>query len=246
MTPDQWTSLRAALSEFIQAGNGPFFVHQAYADSVTGAGNHAQRWIGDRVSFDKYEVAIMASLMARFPNITRADLVSFAGAVSVSAMGGPTINSWRSGRNDANDTDDAPINMATDAAKGSDGVNELRAFFTTRLGFSDRDIVALMGGHNLGNCHVWKSGYAGPWSSNPLKVSNEYFQLLQYPGNYTNQTITSTNDTKNQWIDNSGRMMLPVDMSLTTDPKFFSIVKEYAANQDTYFADFASAYGRLL
>ncbi|KAI8831667.1 heme peroxidase [Chytriomyces cf. hyalinus JEL632] len=245
MTPDQWASLRATLSEYIQTGNGPFFVHQAYGDSVTGGGNHAQRWIASRVKFEERELAMMDSLMAKFPDITRADLISFAGAVSVSAMGGPIIN-WRPGRNDAKDIDDAPIDMATAAAKGSDGITELRAFFTARLGFSDRDIVALMGGHNLGNCHVWKSGYAGPWSSNPLAVTNEYFRLLQYPGNYTTQTVTSSNDTKTQWIDNSGRMMLPVDMSLTTDSVFYDIVKEYAASQSTYFGDFASAYGRLL
>ncbi|KAJ3241974.1 hypothetical protein HDU81_008846 [Chytriomyces hyalinus] len=243
MTTEQWASLRATLSEYIQAGNGPFFVHQAYGDSVTGGGNHAQRWIANRVKFEDRELAMMDSLMAKFPDITRADLISFAGAVSVSAMAGPS--GGRDGTMRRTLTTH-PSTWPQLPPKGSDGITELRAFFTARLGFSDRDIVALMGGHNLGNCHVWKSGYAGPWSSTPLTVTNEYFRLLQYPSNYTTQTVTSSNDTKTQWIDNSGRMMLPVDMSLTTDNAFFGIVEEYAASQSTYFADFASAYGRLL
>ncbi|TPX51940.1 hypothetical protein CcCBS67573_g09981 [Chytriomyces confervae] len=245
MTPDQWTSLRSALSVHIQSGKGPFFVRLAYADSATGGGGHAQRWITDRASFDPSELALVDSIKTSFPGITLADLVSFAGALSVTAMGGPAIN-WRPGRNDAKDGQDAPIDPVTDFAKATDGPNELRNFFTTRLGLNDRDIVALMGAHNLGNCHIWKSGYAGPWSSTPFTVTNEYFQLLQYPNNYTTEEVTSATGTKTQWIDRAGRMMLPVDMALTRDAAFFAIVKEYAANQDTFFADFASAYGRLL
>ncbi|KAJ3248589.1 heme peroxidase [Chytriomyces hyalinus] len=245
MTTDQWTSLRSALSVHIQSGKGPFFVRLAYADSATGGGGHAQRWITDRASFDPSELALVDSIKSSFPGITLADLVSFAGALSVTAMGGPAIN-WRPGRNDAKDGQDAPIDPVTDFAKATDGPNELRNFFTTRLGLNDRDIVALMGAHNLGNCHIWKSGYAGPWSSTPFTVTNEYFQLLQYPNNYTTEEVTSATGTKTQWIDNAGRMMLPVDMALTRDAAFFAIVKEYAANQATFFADFASAYGRLL
>ncbi|KAI8831692.1 heme peroxidase [Chytriomyces cf. hyalinus JEL632] len=245
MTIDQWASLRSTLSEYIGAGYGPFFVRQAYADAATGGGGHAQRWAIDRKSFNVRDLAMVDSVKANFPDISLADLVSFAGALSVTAMGGPTIN-WRAGRNDAKTALDAPINLTTASAKATDGVDELRAFFSDRLGLSDRDIVALMGAHNLGNCHVWKSGYAGPWSSTPFNLTNEYFQLLQYPENYTTEYVLSASGTKMQFIDNSGRMMLPVDMALTKDETFFALVQEYAANQATFFADFASAYGRLL
>ncbi|KAJ3242000.1 L-ascorbate peroxidase 3 [Chytriomyces hyalinus] len=245
MTVDQWASLRSTLSEYITAGYGPFFVRQAYADAATGGGGHAQRWAIDRKSFNDRDLAMVDGIKAKFPDITLADLVSFAGALSVTAMGGPTIN-WRAGRNDAKTALDAPINLNTSSAKATDGVDELRAFFTDRLGLSDRDIVALLGAHNLGNCHIWKSGYAGPWSSTPFNLTNEYFQLLQYPDNYTTEFVLSASGTKMQFIDNSGRMMLPVDIALTKDETFFTIVQEYAANQATFFADFASAYGRLL
>ncbi|KAI8831690.1 heme peroxidase [Chytriomyces cf. hyalinus JEL632] len=247
MTPDQWASLRSALSESIQDGYGPFFVRLAYADAATAGGGHAQRWISAssiQASFDPREAKLVEDIKKNFPGITYSDFVSFAGALSVSAMGGPKIN-WRSGRSDAKDIEDAPVDP-TALPNATDNANQFRAFFTS-IGFtSDRDMVALMGAHNLGNCHIWKSGYAGPWSSTPFKLTNEYFTLLQNPSNYRLEEVVSEKGSKTQWIDNAGRMMLPVDMALTRDAAFVKIIDEYAANQDTFFADFASAYGRLL
>eukprot|EP00924_Labyrinthula_sp_SR-Ha-C_P011093 snap_masked-scaffold_51-processed-gene-1.4-mRNA-1 protein AED:0.26 eAED:0.29 QI:0/-1/0/1/-1/1/1/0/507 len=44
-----------------------------------------------------------------------------------------------------------------------------------RMGFEDREIVALMsGGHVYGRCHPHYSGYAGAWVEQPVKFSNEY------------------------------------------------------------------------
>ncbi|KAJ3251538.1 hypothetical protein HDU77_005821 [Chytriomyces hyalinus] len=245
MTDPQWDSLRTALSQSIQDGYGPLFVRLAYHDAATAGGAHAQQLITNRRSFHSSELALLDSIKSSFPAITFADLVSFAGALSVSAMGGPKIN-WRSGRNDAKDFQDAPVDPAAPIPNGTENVNQFRAYFT-RIGFtSDRDMVALMGAHNLGNCHIWKTGYAGPWSSTPFNLTNEYFKLLQTPSNYKIEVVLSDFGTKDQWIDNAGRMMLPVDMALTRDESFVKIINEYAANQDTFFADFASAYGRLL
>ena len=33
-----------------------------------------------------------------------------------------------------------------------------------RMGFNDREIVALIGAHTLGRCHADRSGYVGPWT----------------------------------------------------------------------------------
>ena len=44
-----------------------------------------------------------------------------------------------------------------------------------RMGFNDREIVALLcGGHVYGRCHPTASGYAGPWVEHPTQFSNEY------------------------------------------------------------------------
>ena len=46
------------------------------------------------------------------------------------------------------------------------------------MGFDDREIVALSGAHTLGRCHKVRSGFDGPWTSNPLKFDGEYFRNL--------------------------------------------------------------------
>lgn len=46
------------------------------------------------------------------------------------------------------------------------------------MGFSDREIVALLGAHALGRCHTEASGYWGPWTFAENTMSNEYFRLL--------------------------------------------------------------------
>lgn len=46
------------------------------------------------------------------------------------------------------------------------------------MGFSDKEIVALLGAHALGRCHTDRSGYWGPWTFAENAFSNEYFRLL--------------------------------------------------------------------
>lgn len=46
------------------------------------------------------------------------------------------------------------------------------------MGFSDKEIVALLGAHALGRCHTDRSGYWGPWTFAENTFSNEYFRLL--------------------------------------------------------------------
>lgn len=48
-----------------------------------------------------------------------------------------------------------------------------------RMGFGDREIVALSGAHALGRCHATASGYVGPWTPSPTTFNNLYFVLLK-------------------------------------------------------------------
>ena len=52
-----------------------------------------------------------------------------------------------------------------DADKGSKKmtIEHVRNVFN-RMGFNDREIVALLGAHALGRCHTDASGYWGPWT----------------------------------------------------------------------------------
>ena len=70
--------------------------------------------------------------------------------------------------------------MCTPDGRLPDGAKEqkhLRAIFG-RMGFDDREIVALSGAHALGRCHTDRSGFEGPWTFSPTVMSNDYYRLL--------------------------------------------------------------------
>ena len=72
-------------------------------------------------------------------------------------MGGPKIP-WRPGRKDVSEASAVPENgRLPDAAQGASHVRDI--FY--RMGFTDREIVALAGAHAVGRCHVDRSGYSG-------------------------------------------------------------------------------------
>lgn len=181
----------------------------------------------------------MQRLKKRFPGISYADLWTLAGAVAIEHMGGPKI-AWRSGRTDDADGARSPQsdNRLPDASQGAE---HLRAVFY-RMGFTDREIVALSGAHCLGRCHTTRSGFSGPWTYAPTTFSNDYFKLL-----------LSEKWTKKAWdgpeqFENPGGalMMLPSDMALVHDPNFRAVVEEYARDEAAFRADFAAAFAKLL
>jgi cytochrome c peroxidase len=55
-------------------------------------------------------------------------------------------------------------------------------------------------------------------------------------------------DGKEQYedVETKRLVMLPTDMALKTDPVFSKIAREYADNQDAFFADFAMAFSKLI
>ena len=73
--------------------------------------------------------------------------------MAIKEMGGPTIN-FLGGRTDfVDDSKLPPRGRLPDGAQGSE---HLRHVFG-RMGFSDQEIVALSGAHNLGRCHSDRS-----------------------------------------------------------------------------------------
>ena len=95
------------------------------------------------------------------------------------------------------------------------------------MGFTDRDIVALSGGHTLGRCHKVRSGFDGPWTADPLKFDNSYFTNLM-----DLEWTPRAWDGPLQYQDPSGKfMMLPTDLALKTDPVFAPIAREFADNE---------------
>ncbi|KAJ4849207.1 L-ascorbate peroxidase 2, cytosolic [Turnera subulata] len=145
--------------------------------------------------------------------------IALAGVVAVEITGGPEIP-FHPGRQDKNDP--PPEGRLPDAKKGAD---HLRDVFG-HMGLSDKDIVALSGGHTLGRCHKERSGFEGPWTSNPLIFDNSYFKELLGG-------------------EKEGLIQLPSDKALLEDPVFRPLVEKYAADEDAFFEDYAEAHLKL-
>lgn len=191
---------------------------------------------GANAGLDKAR-AFLEPIKQQFPGITYADLWSLAGTVAIEEMGGPKLE-WRAGRPDyESGARSPPDGRLPDATKGN---SHLRDIFY-RMGFNDRDIVALSGAHSMGRCHADRSGFVGPWTRAPTTFSNQYFVELvdtkwtPKPGSNPMQYQDPTGDL----------MMLPTDVCMMDDAKFRPIIQEYAKNEAAFFADFASAWTKL-
>ena len=110
-----------------------------------------------------------------------------------------------------------PDGRLPDADKGNPPktIEHIKAVFN-RMGFSDRQMVALSGAHALGRCHENASGYWGPWTFAETTFSNEYFRLL-IEEKWTLKTAHNGKPWTGpvQYEDPTGKlMMLPSDIAL--------------------------------
>eukprot|EP00158_Paraphelidium_tribonemae_P004302 Partr_v1_DN26681_c0_g1_i2_m69304 putative cytochrome c peroxidase len=231
---------------------GPIFVRLAWHASGTydvktktgGSDGATMRFLTE--AFDPANAgldlarAALEPVKLKFPFISYGDLWTMAGVVAIEQMGGPVVP-WRPGRVDkSRDSDCPPINRLPDAAQGA---QHLRDIFY-RMGFTDREIVALNGAHSLGRCHKERSGFMGPWTYTPTRFSNQFFILLtKLKWEPTHKYPQGPLQFKN---DDDDLMMLPTDMSLLSDAKFRKIVDIYASDKAAFFKDFSSAFGKLL
>jgi cytochrome c peroxidase len=176
-------------------------------------------------------------IKAQFPWITYGDLWTLGGVCAVQEMQGPAVP-WRPGRQDRDAAFCTPDGRLPDASREQ---RHLRDIFG-RMGFDDREIVALSGGHAVGRCHVDRSGYEGPWTFSPTTLTNDFFKLLveekwswrrwEGPRQYE--------DVKTKTL-----MMLPSDMALVKDKAFKAWVEKYAADNDLFFKDFSAVLVKL-
>jgi hypothetical protein len=154
-------------------------------------------------------------------------------------MGGPKVP-HHFGRSDHADGQKCPAHGRLPDA--SQGAQHLRDVFY-RMGFDDREIVALSGAHTLGRCHIERSGYDGPWTRHPLKFDNQYFKNLLFL-----EWRPKKWDGKLQYedVETGELMMLPTDLAIRDDPKFRVIAEQYAKDEQLFFRDFGEAFGKLL
>lgn len=187
-------------------------------------------------------VKALEKVKKNHPEITYADLYVYAGVVVIEEMGGPSIP-FRLGRPDAaSGKECTPDDRLPNADMGSKDktTQHVRDVFY-RMGFNDREIVALIGAHAIGRCYPTRSGYSGPWTNAEWTFSNEFFRQLME----NKWTVKKWNGPM-QYEDPSGElMMLPSDMVFLTDPEFKKYVELYAKDEDLFFNDFAKAFTKL-
>jgi len=190
----------------------------------------------------------LEDIKKRHPNISYADLWTLAGATAIESMGGPAIP-WRAGRTDSDKPTTVPDGRLPNADNGGvqKDVDHLRAIFH-RMGFNDREIVALAGAHSVGRCHTNASGFWGPWTNAETTFSNEYFRLLleeKWTPKKTHMGKPWTGPAQFENPDGT-LMMLPADLALVRSDEFRPYVALYAKDEQAFFKDFASAFSKLL
>jgi cytochrome c peroxidase len=186
----------------------------------------------------KFARDFLEPVKEKFPWITYSDLWTLAGVCAIQEMQGPAIP-WRPGRQDGDLSACTPDGRLPDASKDQ---KHIRAIFG-RMGFDDREMVALSGAHSLGRAHTDRSGYDGPWDFSPTVFSNEFFRLLvdekwswrkwNGPAQYTDKTTSTL-------------MMLPTDIALVKDKEFKKHVERYAKDSETFFKEFSDVFVKLL
>mmetsp|Transcript_22163 Transcript_22163/g.33614 ORF Transcript_22163/g.33614 Transcript_22163/m.33614 type:complete len:347 (+) Transcript_22163:36-1076(+) len=200
---------------------------------------------GGNAGLAKTAVKWLEPIHKKYPGLSYADLYTLAGVTAFKELGGPIIG-WSSGRVDqpvAAVTPDGRLPNADVGPKLADSsdADHLRQIFG-RMGFHDKEIVALSGAHALGRCHENASGFSGPWTFTPTTFNNAYFTLL-----------TSLNWVPKEWkgppqyVDaGTGKlMMLPTDLVLLQDKKFMKFVTVYAKDEQKFLKDFSKAFQKL-
>ncbi|ORY12250.1 cytochrome c peroxidase mitochondrial precursor [Clohesyomyces aquaticus] len=176
-------------------------------------------------------------IKAKFPWITYSDLWILGGVAAIQEMQGPKIP-YRPGRTDRDVSFCTPDGRLPDASKDQ---KHIRAIFG-RMGFGDKEMVALSGAHALGRCHTDRSGYDGPWTFSPTTLTNEYYKLL-----LEEKWAWKKWNGPHQFEDvkTKSLMMLPTDMALIKDKVFRGYVEKYAKDNDAFFKDFSEAVTTL-
>jgi len=193
----------------------------------------------------------LEAVKRQFPDLSYADLYTFAGKVAAEALGGPEIPfNW--GRSDYTKDSHYKVDSVRlpDAAQGR---HHVRTVFTKQMGFTDREIVALLGAHAVGKMHKANSGFSSsvnegealPWTYSPLTLSNQYYTTL-LEEKWTPRQNPYNNDVFQYENEKRDLIMLPAEYILISDDKFKPFVELYAKDEEVWRKDFAAAFGKLL
>lgn len=225
---------------------------------------------------------VLEPIQAKHPGLSSADLWVLAAYCALEVTGGPIIPFSKGRADSTEDKAVVPPNgrlpgaefgcePGVDAEGRANGWEKLTAHVRSvfnRMGFNDREIVALLcGGHVYGRCHPDLTGYAGPWVEAMTKFSNEYAadmiedkwmrvscDSLMPDGKAVPEDVRPR-EGKTQYVDlsayedgNPNQMMLVSDMILLWDPLFNAHLKDFAkedGGEEKLKQEFGIAYKKL-
>jgi len=273
--PASYESVAAQIKTIIAASNnnGPLFIRLAWHSAVTynkTSNQYGSRYgsIGFSTELNYADNAGLAAAVTLLKpvldtgKITCGDLYTFAGALAISEMQGPDIV-WKPGRTCEDkpgpelNHPDPHVNLDATPTHNQT-MAHARALFT-RMGFTDREAVALIGAHGVGSCHPQVSGYVGPWVPQNNRFTNAFFTILvaqindyafseNTPGGGAGNGKFQYNVQLNVGGGGPPRtlMMLPADFGLFHDSSYVTYVNEFAGSQAVFFTAFSSAFQKLL
>jgi len=192
----------------------------------------------------------------KYPMLSWADLMQMASAISVRLAGGPKIQ-MRYGRLDADEpVKEGNLPDALPPFKGEpNAATHLRNVFY-RMGFSDREIVALSGAHTLGRAFkersgVTENGYgakkATQYTSGEFVARPDGRDGVGFVGgrSWTKSWLTFDNSYYTQPRPEGDLLWLPTDDALRTDPGFAPYFELYRQSNDAFLIDYADAHKAL-
>lgn len=270
----QLAQARAELRAFINEENcHPIMIRLAWHDSGT-FDAAVREWpacggANGSIRFDeeldhganaglKKAVTFLKEFKAKFA-VSWADLIQMASAVAIELAGGPHIP-MRYGRVDA---DRCPKEGNLPDAKppfgdgAPDAARHLRNVFH-RMGFDDREIVALSGAHTMGRAFKERSGVvdngygnggATPYTKSAAVARHDGGKGVGMPGGQS--WVKGWLSFDNEYFkylargEQAGLLWLPTDRALHEDSSFRGHFDRYAADQPAFFAEYAQVHAKL-
>lgn len=267
--------VRAGVLEIIKADSliGPSLLRLAFHDAATRRrGDGKSQGPNGSIRFElarnenvgpslKSALDSLQSVVGRC-SVSWADAIAIGGAAAVEASGGPVIQVGI-GRKDATEAD-----VEGRLPDGTLTAGAIRDYFI-QLGFSDEELVALIGGHTLGrwtsligvdsNClkndkEFWTcsrdQGKRLPFTEHPTSFDSEYFSAVSEFGR-RQKLPKPTKRFKDQspeekFSTKSPLNLLPSDVGLLYDPQLKAVVERFAADKAAFFTAFSRAYVKLV
>lgn len=197
-----------------------------------------------------------------------ADVTALAGAAAVEAANGPKIE-IKLGRKDINNNKkkgsgsnynnqklDRPLIGETERSTVSTSLPSagldslgLRNYFG-RLGFSEKEFVALMGAHDLGR-HVTLTDMPKECLRNLTRTCLEEAPVLapfvsKDPDTFSNDYYKTLLRWYDREIKFGEALFIPTDVDLVVDDGLKKYVVEFANDEELFFTEFSHAYQKLV